>query len=440
MFVDDSVDAQYTVLCTEILEPTLKKIALTLSVSTTDFYNAVHELTFKPERLMSDQATKLGVDLDFEDIQGYDRMLEIEKSKQRLYRIAKRLTLNPDEDRKLNRNILVEPKIYDGHLHDAMAMTYSTISNMIGDSLFNKLERTRVVRALQLEERKECMNDKAHISFSEFTMFTCLYMALNRASVDALNKNTETANYRKRLKGRLRQIKKWLFSEQLRDVLVRTILDLLVEFNKDQYRLLLDKHCREYWLPEEKRHIKYLDYAEKQKYFLHAPRIVYQGKQLLRDNDSSKEENVEGIPLVKLLCNRYQCDEEECIESFMFENDQLQMYQEFFFNVLPVITMISENFVPKGIVQMDETIKQVNLQPYLINADKLDRITKEHIKRQKAQEYTVCSKTYQIAERVCGVIDTYVDAVICSVGRFLECLPESNVRGTKTLLEYLESI
>ena len=126
MFVEKSADEQFKEFCAEILEPTFKKIALSFSVSTSEFYDTVHELTFSAERLMSEKARALGVDLSFDDIQGYDRMLEIEKSKQRLYRIAQRLTFNPDEKRLLNTEILLEPKIYDEHIYEAMAKSYGS--------------------------------------------------------------------------------------------------------------------------------------------------------------------------------------------------------------------------------------------------------------------------------------------------------------------------
>lgn len=440
MFVEQSADEQYKVFCAEILEPTFKEIALTFSVSTSEFYNTVHELSFSPERLMSEQASALGVDLDFDDIQGYDRILEIEKSKQRLYRIAERLTINPDENNSTNSDILTEPKVYDEHIYDMMAMTYGRISDLIGDSLFNKLGRVNVVRALQIEGRKEKQNDKVFFSFSEFTMFTCLYMALNRASVGALNKHTETANYKKRLKGRMRQIKQWLFSEQLRDALVRTLLDLLTKFNEEKYSLLLDKHLRDHWLPEEKRHIKYLDYAEKKAYFLQTPRITYQGRQLLKEEGRNEKEIIVSFPIKKLIGDGCERDEYDRIRSFLLENKQVQMHEQFFCNVLPVVTMISEGLVPKGLVQGNEQIKEIELQPYLLSATKLDRITKAYVKRQRAQVYTIHPNTYQVAEKVCEVINTYVDAAICSVGRFLECLPESRIRGEKDLLVYFEEI
>ncbi len=100
MFAKQSVDEQYMVFCTEILEPTFREIALTFSVSTSEFYDTVHELSFSQERLLSNYAPEVGIYLDFDDGQGYDRILETEKSKQRLYRIAERLTNNPEEKRR----------------------------------------------------------------------------------------------------------------------------------------------------------------------------------------------------------------------------------------------------------------------------------------------------------------------------------------------------
>lgn len=439
MFIEQSVDEQYKDFCTEILEPTFKKIALSFSVSTSEFYDTIHELTFSPERLMSEQARALGVDLDFEDIQGYDRLLETEKSKQRLYRIAQRLTFNPDEKRLLNTEILLEPKIYDEHIYEAMAKSYGSISDSIGDVLFRKLNHTNVVRALQIENRKE-ENDKVFFTFSEFIMYTCLYMALNRSSVTVLNKYTDTVNYKKRLKGRMQKIKHFLYSEQFRYATVRTLLDLFAKYNEEKYHLLLEKHLREHWLPEAKRHMKYFDYADKKNYFLKSPRITYRGKELFNNDENLIKESAGNVRLMKLLYNKYEDDEYERVQSFVLEYSQVQIYEEFFYNVLPVVTMISEGIVPKGLVKTNEQVHGIELYQHIVNSSKLDRITKEHIKRSNAQEYTVHPNTYRVAEKLCEIIDTYIDAVICSVVNFLEYLPESKIKGEKNLLEYFKDI
>lgn len=422
MLTENSVDEQYAMICAEILEPTLKKIALSFSVSATEFYDTVHELSFTAERLMSDQAVGLGIDLDFDDTQGYDRILETVKSKQRLYRIAKRLTFTPDKNRNtLNSDLLSEPKIYDHRIHTAMIASYSAVSDMIGDSLFNKLDAAQMARALQAEGRTDLKEKRICFSFSEFAMFTCLYMALNRASLDALNSPIEKETQKKRLKGRMKKIKYWLFSVELHDALVRTLLDLFVNFNEEKYALLIDKHLRDFWLPAEKRHIKYFDYAEKKGYFLTSPWTKHNGE----------EENVE--------LTSFKTDS-QFMQNFTIENIQVQVYQQFFYELLPVIAMISEGIVPKGLIQPGTEEGPIALKPYLLKSNKIDRISKKHIEKQRDTVYVISPCEYLLAEKASNVLETYIAAVIRSVVSFLECLPEAEISGNKTFMEYLENI
>ena len=79
---------------------------------------------------MSEQAVALGVELSDEDWLGYDRILETEKSQRRLYRIAKRFLLDQSKNVPENAQVLSAPKIYD-----AMVSTYSSIAELIGDTV-----------------------------------------------------------------------------------------------------------------------------------------------------------------------------------------------------------------------------------------------------------------------------------------------------------------
>ena len=451
MSTERNIDKRFKLLCAEILEESIKKIALTYSVSTTEFYDTVHELSFSPESLMVEEAIKIGVDIDFDDIEGYNRIEETTKSKLRLYRIANRLAVNPAQDKKdklkIDSEILAKPKIYDDCIGSAMVTTYSAVSDIIWDLLFNKLGATNIKRALQAETRIDRLSNRQCFSFTEFAMFVCLYMALNRASVDVLNRPMETANQKRKLKGRMQRIKQWLVSDELRDSLVKTFVDLVAEFNEEKYSVLIDKHVRDYWLSGEKRHLKYLDYAKEQRY-LEVPRIKYRGKALICETEAMNFED--GAPLVTVKWKETTPENEgenipsdkleQLIYDFSIENDRVQVYQEFFLHVLPVAQMMSLRIVPKDLLETDKTKKEFDLRFYLMRSNKTDKITAEHLRRQDAQSYVIAIDEYQLANKVSDVIDIYIDAVLSSVVTFLECLPEANIAGEKTLQEYFNSL
>ena len=446
MFWTRDIHEQYSMLCTEILEPTMKKIALSFSVSTSDFYDTVHDLSFSPLRIMSDKAVIEGISLSFDEIQGYDRALESLKSKQRLYRIAKRLTLDPETERKLNHNILLEPKVYEERIYDVMARTYATVADMVGDQFFNTLDVDMITRSLQIETRDDRLKDRICFSFSEFAMYVSLYMALNRASVEALHNRNKTDSVKKRMKGRIQLIRQWLYSDELRDALVRTFLNIMAAFNEEKYKLLLDKHLRDYWLPDEKSDLKYLQYAADQNYFLKFPKINFNGTNILENLDAiirgggdlarghdlynaANKDDDDGSVIKK--------ETEIRVHDLIVENTQVQVYQAFFHGIIPTVSMLLMRIVPKDILESDTDAKKVDLLPYLLNSNKIDRLSLTQIKRQEAQNYIVSAVEYQLARMVCSVIDTYIDAVIDSVSCFLECLPESDLVGKEKFHEWL---
>ena len=421
--MEDYTKACYNSICAEILEPTMRKIALSFCATVSDFYDTVHELSFSPDSFLAEEANDLGVDIYDETFSGYDRATETVKSKRRLYCLAARLRPNPDVKVNFDSNVLEMPKIYDERIYEIMISTYREIAEAVGDHLFNKLDEKKIVRALEIEGRGKLEK----FSFSEFAMYVCLYMAINRSSVEVLNKAVETANQKKRLKGRLKRIKKWLFSDEIRISLIKTLLDITARINEEEYALLMEKHCRDYWLPDEKRHIRNLDRAMQQKYALTSPRVIWQ-------SDGQDE----GTEIDADLKN------DKIWQNFVIENKQVQIYQEFFYSVVPVVELIAEGVLPRNLVLTKETIDEnaevLDVGPYFLKAERVGRITKEWIKRRMRGTYTISWSTYYVANEVYQAIDTYIDSIVKSVVIFLECLPEAEVAGNKTLLEYLTSL
>ena len=211
--------------------------------------------------------------------------------------------------------------------------------------------------------------------------------------------------------------------------------------------MLIDKHVRDYWLPIEKRNLKYLDYAKTQGY-LELPRIRYRGKGLFHEAESVDFED--GMPLSSVKWRELTSEDEgehippdkieQLIYDFRWENDNVQVYQEFFAYVLPLAEMMALRIVPKVLLETDKKAKEFDLRSYLFKSNKIDKITMECIRRQDARNYIVGIEEYQLANKLSDVIDAYIDAVLSSVVTFLECLPEANVAGEKTLQEYFNSI
>ena len=100
-------------------------------------------------------------------------------------------------------------------------------------------------------------------------------------------------------------------------------------------------------------------------------RITYRGKELLNNDENLINESAGNIPLVKLLYNEYEADEYERVQSFVLEYSQVQIYEEFFYNVLPVVIMISEGIVPKGLVKANEQVHGIELYQHIVNSGML---------------------------------------------------------------------
>ena len=441
MNMEDSVNKQYAILCAEILEPSMKKVALKFCVTTSDFYDTVHDLTFSQTRMMAEEAVSLGINLNDEDRMGYDRNLETVKSRQKLYRIAKRLLAIQDEEKKENADILFEPKVFDKCIATSMASTYLSIADMIGDRFFKTYPTNKIVRALSIEERSA-------LSFSEFATYVCLYMALNRSSLEVLNKPITKESQKKRLRGRFRKIKDCLDSTALRDSLVAELVDLLAEANENEYARLMEGHCREYWLPEEKCGLKYLNYAM-EKHHLDFPDIKIGGKRLFGTLEIIREGKREIIPVVHVRVKKENeptnSDEIECEKAVdtwrkcRLENEKIQLFKQFFFVVLPVAEMMVQGIVPRNISAEGKTAdnKMIALKQYIVQSPKVNPITKEYVKRKNVNDYVISIEEYLLAARTATVLERYVYSVIESVVDFLECLPESSISGEKTLAEYL---
>lgn len=54
----------------------------------------------------------------------------------------------------------------------------------------------------------------------------------------------------------------------------------------------------------------------------------------MNNDENLINESAGNIPLVKLLYNEYEADEYERVQSFVLEYSQVQIYEEFFYNVL----------------------------------------------------------------------------------------------------------
>ena len=320
--------------------------------------------------------------------------------------------------------------VYDKCIYKAMILTYSAVANLLGDQLFSQLDEKMITRALQVEEREG-------FTFSEMATLACLYMAINKSAVEVLNKPAETDNQKKRLKGRMRLIKTWLFSQEYRDSLFRALADLLALFNEKEYTLLMESHCRDYWLPEDKQGLKYIDYAMRKHSTI---KIEHKGK-------------VDEIPVLRLRLppidlQRGDTDVTmkqwaEIMRKCRSENMQVKLYQEFFHTILPVAEWISDGTIPKRLLEIDVAdieVQKIDLKPYILASEKRGKIIRKHVEMQDSTAYVIDRTVYRTAEKIAAVLDAYIDAVIASVGDFLSCLPETAIAGNVPILEYLKKI
>lgn len=444
MSIENTVNSQFSALCVEIIEPKLREIALSFCISTSEFYDTVHELSFPSTQLNSENAIALGVEISDEDRIGYDRYAESIKSQQRMYRILKRLLVGQDVPDHNSAQLLSLPKIYVTVLFESMVSTYGSIASRIGDRMFSKLDKSLVIRSIKgIEER-----DK--FSFQEFALLSCLYMTISKSSVNVLNETADTPNKKKRLKGRMRKIKACLFSPEFRDSLFRTLTDLLAKFKENEYAELIDKHYRDYWLPTQKRELRNLNYAFEQGYVLKFPNATYPYTNHFEEIKSDTDHKKAFVPIIPITITKKGTSfpgESLTLETvgklmhtFNIEYTKVQLFQDFYYSILPLAEYISIGVLPKNLnhCNYNEDPACINLTRYLLDSNKIDRITKENLKRKPAD--LISWEMYYLALKVCEILDTYIDTTIASTIQFLECLPEADIAGENTLLEYFNTI
>lgn len=109
-----------------------------------------------------------------------------------------------------------------------------------------------------------------------------------------------------------------------------------------------------------------------------------------------------------------------------------------FDTVFPVAEGLVTKAIPYGLsADADGTI---SLQEHLLGSAIIDKITKEHIRKQDRSDFCINECDYLVAAKVADIVTTFVKATQRAVVMLLECLPESSIAGGRGLWDYFNTI
>lgn len=424
----------------KILRPAFRKIALTYSVSTENFYDTVHEMEFSlddmidvirgvysrdEERLRSDRHLNKILD----QVSTQKRRKKKGKNKRQYVRLKQSKSEmgfgTPSSD--LHRST-----VFDKKLSEAMVLTFKSVSGILDDESFASIIPHNHLRSMGIDESesrptkrgnrskrriKRAISPKSFgdvspnkvrngYAFPEYATLCCLYAAIHGPAIKKLNSPVETENQLKRAKPRMNKIREVLFSEEYHRAITRTVFDLLASTFEDDYKALSISHCSTFWLDPQKKGLKTLKYA--------------------LENHTMDSPNRDALNSV------------EAVARFCEELKRLVLTNYTFGVICPIAESIVIGAVPTGLVLDLEGY--ISLQDYLLETPVIDSVTKDHIRRQDKSSYYVDACDYLVAEIVGKVVTTFVEATKRSVVMLLECLPDAAVAGENELWDYFNKL
>lgn len=437
-FLEDKITAVFVFskMREKILRPAFRKIALTYSVSTENFYDTVHEMEFSlddmidvtrgvysrdEERLRSNRHLNKILD----QISTQKRRKKKGKNKRQYVRLKQSKSEmgfgTPSSD-------LHRPTVFDKKLSEAMVLTFKAVSELLGDEDFascipsnhlrimgidesesrpmkrrNRSKR-RIKRAISPKNFGDVSPNKVRngYAFPEYATLCCLYAAIHSSAIKKLNSPVETENQVKRAKPRMNKIREVLFSEEYHRAITRTVFDLLASTFEDDYNALSISHFSTFWLDPQKKDLKTLKYA--------------------LENHTMDSPNSDAL------------NSAEAVARFAEEYRRLEFMDYTFEVICPIAEAIVIGALPTGL--LPDIKDKISLQDYLLETPAIDSVTKDHIRSQDKSNYYVYFRNYAVAEKVGEVVTAFVEATKRSVVMLLECLPDAAVAGENGLWDY----
>lgn len=171
----------------DILCPAFRKIALTYCVTTSEFYDTVHEMEFslndmKEDKVGSGKCSGIGQ---------YGHTEEVRKSNHQLNHLLSRLVIEDTPTLGEASMKFFKPKVFDARLSEATFFTFQSISGLLGDGFFASNVLANHLRSIGMDGR-----DK--FAFPEYAALCCLYVAIKGPAVGTLNRPIKTENQLKR--------------------------------------------------------------------------------------------------------------------------------------------------------------------------------------------------------------------------------------------------
>lgn len=355
-------DAVYQDVTNRFLIPAFREISITHCVPIGSFYSTVHQYTYV------EQIAK----------KTYDRTDFAQRSYRHLRNIIERIALvGTGKDCDPDLDVLVRPTIFDTTVSRLMISEYNHMAQQL-----DMVPAPKGYATILMERRSDLGPDGVPIrryAFVELVAIAILNCALNRSSVEVLNRPIETDNQRKRARGRFRKMKDVWGSPLFRKAVAMTFFELFCDVHRDRMIQTLEELSK-------------ID-AESDKEY---KRIFYKAKELA----VSKENFFR------------QCELQE----------HLYVSDWFFDFVFPVAG--------------EAVIKQCSVEKII---DKM--LTEEYGSGESEEKRdAVSQEEYTVIGKVADLFNGYLDMIFEDTITLLECLPEAEGLSKKPFREYFEII
>ena len=382
----------------KLLIPAFRNFALTYAVPSSIVYDVLESCCEEPEESQANRK-------DLAD-----------KYRLRLVRLINELRISKSND--TSDNALYVSKIYDDKLNEVMVRAYRNLAQVMGDKITLMFPESTLLRNLSIEER-------IGFSFVEFALLLSLFLSIQGRSIGKLMEQMDTPNKVKRAIPRLRKIKDTLFSKEFERELMRLMMDLMIVYHQENYEDNLNRHLRNFWLPQSKRNLKTAKYAVDR----------YAGKFVCDDDYPRKE--------YEKLSER---EKVQLVE----QNHEIMQIQRLFFIIFPVTEAFIIGALPARIedaIAKSETKEhvenggmEISLRNYLLESNEIPIDTKAHIRNMPASNYMVSCENYLVSQKFYDVLKFYCSEVQRAVVSLLEVLPGTQFAGENGLWDYLISL
>lgn len=385
------------------------------------------------------------------------------------------------------KNPLYSPKIYDEEIKEAQIRIYNKMCKQTGDIPISTCYSYDVLKsALLMDNPNQSIDyeilekiapyvltgERNKFSFLEAILYTVLYNSTNGSSTRTLSHPSgDSSSARSRTKMWFKKIKEELFSREIYECLLLTIMDEIYTHIIDKYNIILEPYLREYYIAPEYSHRKDLN-------------------RLLKNHQIENHELDE--PKIKIeISNSVKVSYDVGDEKFKKQKSEVDSFALIIYSILPITeqillgnkvqkfdntTYFFENTLTYSIFtppasQQEEQEKRIKHEKLLwkneiekLNkeADETERMLEEQgYKKYSCQNEVLYRKDnkavlvstysyipdkhffdteYNLAQNIAKTIRQYIDLSLEEAINLLSFLPKAEITGTESVYNFLKKL